>query len=30
MFVVLAAATHFYGMAKAFDHHHQGMGSQCL
>lgn len=30
MFVVLAAATHFYGMAKAFDHHHEGMGSQCL
>ncbi|KAL6810373.1 mPR-like GPCR protein [Trichoderma sp. SZMC 28015] len=29
-FVVLAAATHFYGMAKAFDHHHEGMGSQCL
>ncbi|CAM1507534.1 Fc.00g071750.m01.CDS01 [Cosmosporella sp. VM-42] len=30
MFVVLAAATHFYGMAKAFDYHHTGTGSQCL
>ena len=30
MFVVLAAATHFYGMAKAFDYHHTVMGSQCL
>ncbi|KAL7792101.1 mPR-like GPCR protein [Trichoderma ceciliae] len=29
MFVLLAAATHFYGLAKAFDHHHAGMGSQC-
>ncbi|KND89447.1 ADIPOR-like receptor IZH2 [Tolypocladium ophioglossoides CBS 100239] len=30
MFVLLAAATHFYGMATAFDHHHTVMGSQCL
>ncbi|KAI9148063.1 ADIPOR-like receptor IZH2 [Paramyrothecium foliicola] len=30
MFVVLAAATHLYGMAKAFDYHHTIMGSQCL
>ncbi|KAL7810823.1 putative hemolysin-III channel protein Izh2 [Trichoderma gracile] len=30
MFVVLAAATHFYGMAKAFDYHHQHKGSLCL
>lgn len=30
MFVLMAAATHFYGMAKAFDHHHTVMGSQCL
>lgn len=30
MFVVLAAVTHFYGMAKAFDYHHTGTGSQCL
>ncbi|POR37724.1 ADIPOR-like receptor IZH2 [Tolypocladium paradoxum] len=30
MFVLLAAATHFYGMAKAFDYHHAVMGSQCL
>ncbi|KAM5354491.1 hypothetical protein ACJ41O_001138 [Fusarium nematophilum] len=30
MFVILAAATHFYGMAKAFDYHHTVMGSQCL
>ncbi|KAL6910122.1 mPR-like GPCR protein [Trichoderma evansii] len=30
MFVLFAAATHFYGLAKAFDHHHAGMGSQCL
>jgi adiponectin receptor len=29
-FVILAAATHFYGMAKAFDYHHTIMGSQCL
>ncbi|KAL0936237.1 ADIPOR-like receptor SPBC12C2.09c [Colletotrichum truncatum] len=28
-FVVLAAVTHFYGMAKAFDYHHTVMGSQC-
>ncbi|KAF9871372.1 hypothetical protein CkaCkLH20_11019 [Colletotrichum karsti] len=28
-FVVLAAATHLYGMAKAFDYHHSVMGSQC-
>ncbi|OAA72908.1 hemolysin-III channel protein Izh2 [Akanthomyces lecanii RCEF 1005] len=27
--VLLAAATHFYGMAKAFDYHHTGNGSQC-
>lgn len=27
--VLLAAATHFYGMTKAFDHHHSVMGSQC-
>lgn len=27
---VLAAATHLYGMAKAFDHHYSVMGSQCL
>ncbi|KAH7131520.1 mPR-like GPCR protein [Dactylonectria estremocensis] len=30
MFVILAAVTHFYGMAKAFDHHHTTMGSACL
>ncbi|KAK5996720.1 ADIPOR-like receptor SPBC12C2.09c [Cladobotryum mycophilum] len=30
MFVLLAAATHFYGMANAFDYHHTVMGSQCL
>ncbi|KAH7248270.1 mPR-like GPCR protein [Fusarium solani] len=30
MFVLLAAATHFYGMAKAFDYHHTVLGSQCL
>ncbi|KAI5462823.1 mPR-like GPCR protein [Mariannaea sp. PMI_226] len=30
MFVVMAAMTHFYGMAKAFDYHHTVMGSQCL
>lgn len=30
MFVLMAAATHFYGMAKAFDHHHTTNGSQCL
>ncbi|KAG6116896.1 hypothetical protein E4U14_008270 [Claviceps sp. LM454 group G7] len=30
MFVLLAAATHFYGMAKAFDNHH-GLGhAQCV
>ncbi|KAK2608589.1 hypothetical protein QQS21_002815 [Conoideocrella luteorostrata] len=29
MFVLLAAATHFYGMAKAFDYHHSLNGSQC-
>ncbi|KAF6811663.1 ADIPOR-like receptor SPBC12C2.09c [Colletotrichum plurivorum] len=28
-FVVMAAATHFYGMARAFDYHHTVMGSQC-
>ncbi|CAH0054348.1 unnamed protein product [Clonostachys solani] len=28
--VVLAAATHLYGMARAFDYHHTIMGSQCL
>ncbi|KAM4067063.1 integral membrane protein [Hirsutella rhossiliensis] len=27
--VLLAAATHFCGMIKAFDHHHTVMGSQC-
>ncbi|KAH6871674.1 mPR-like GPCR protein [Thelonectria olida] len=30
MFVLLAAAMHFYGMAKAFDYHHTVLGSQCL
>ncbi|PNY23160.1 ADIPOR-like receptor IZH2 [Tolypocladium capitatum] len=30
MFVLLAAATHFYGMARAFDYHHTVMGSRCL
>ncbi|KAM0247784.1 hypothetical protein ACHAP5_003792 [Fusarium lateritium] len=30
VFVILAAVTHFYGMAKAFDYHHTIMGSQCL
>ncbi|RKK13906.1 hypothetical protein BFJ66_g3605 [Fusarium oxysporum f. sp. cepae] len=30
IFVILAAVTHFYGMAKAFDYHHTIMGSQCL
>ncbi|KIL88768.1 hypothetical protein FAVG1_08016 [Fusarium avenaceum] len=30
VFVILAAVTHFYGMAKAFDYHHTVMGSQCL
>ncbi|KAK7214113.1 hypothetical protein V2G26_021291 [Clonostachys chloroleuca] len=30
MFVLLAAATYFYGMAKAFDYHHTVLGSQCL
>ncbi|TQV93754.1 hemolysin-III channel protein Izh2 [Cordyceps javanica] len=29
VFVLLAAATHFYGMAKAFDYHHSDNGSQC-
>ncbi|KOS21828.1 ADIPOR-like receptor [Escovopsis weberi] len=28
--VLMAAATHLYGMAKAFDHHHTVMASQCL
>ncbi|KAI5455863.1 putative hemolysin-III channel protein Izh2 [Mariannaea sp. PMI_226] len=28
--VLLAAVTHFYGMAKAFDYHHTVLGSQCL
>jgi adiponectin receptor len=27
--VVMAAATHLYAMAKAFDNHHTVMGSQC-
>ncbi|RSL69762.1 hypothetical protein CEP54_002200 [Fusarium duplospermum] len=30
VFVILAAATHFYGMAKAFDYHHTVLGSQCF
>ncbi|PNP49910.1 hypothetical protein THARTR1_09440 [Trichoderma harzianum] len=30
MFVLLAAATHFYGMVKAFDYHHTILGSSCL
>lgn len=30
MFVIMAAVTHFYGMAKAFDHLHTVMGSECL
>ncbi|KAH7247415.1 mPR-like GPCR protein [Fusarium redolens] len=30
MFVLLAAATHFYGMMRAFDYHHTVLGSQCL
>ncbi|KAM0201828.1 hypothetical protein ACHAPA_010985 [Fusarium lateritium] len=30
VFVILAAVTHFYGMAKAFDYHHTIMGSKCL
>jgi predicted membrane channel-forming protein YqfA (hemolysin III family) len=30
VFVLLAAMTHLYGMAKAFDYHHTVMGSQCL
>ncbi|KAI6777165.1 hypothetical protein HG530_001110 [Fusarium avenaceum] len=30
VFVILAAVTHFYGMAKAFDYHHTIMGSRCL
>lgn len=29
MFVLLAAATHFYGMAKAFDSHHVLGHAQC-
>ncbi|KAK6213731.1 hemolysin iii family channel protein [Colletotrichum tabaci] len=29
-FVVAAAATHLYGMAKAFDYHHTVRGSLCL
>lgn len=29
VFVVLAAASHLYGMIKAFDFHHTGLGSQC-
>ncbi|KAK2057091.1 hemolysin III family channel protein [Colletotrichum caudatum] len=29
-FVVAAAATHLYGMAKAFDYHHSAGGSLCL
>ena len=29
MFVLMAAATHLYGMAKAFDYHHTVMGKQC-
>jgi hypothetical protein len=29
MFVLLAAATHFYGMAKAFDSHHGVTRIQC-
>ncbi|KAK1994455.1 HlyIII-domain-containing protein [Colletotrichum falcatum] len=28
-FVVAAAATHLYGMARAFDHHHSAGGSVC-
>ncbi|PHH59900.1 hypothetical protein CDD81_2388 [Ophiocordyceps australis] len=27
--VVMAAATHLYGMVKAFNHHHHVLGSQC-
>ncbi|KAH6856865.1 hemolysin-III related-domain-containing protein [Chaetomium sp. MPI-CAGE-AT-0009] len=27
--VLLAAASHVYGMSKAFDHHHSVLGSQC-
>ncbi len=27
--VVLAAASHLYGMAKAFDYHHTVLGAQC-
>ncbi|RDA82878.1 hypothetical protein CP532_0391 [Ophiocordyceps camponoti-leonardi (nom. inval.)] len=30
MFVLAAAATHFCGMAKAFDHHHAVLGSRCF
>ncbi|KAF7557877.1 hypothetical protein G7046_g5932 [Stylonectria norvegica] len=30
IFVILAAVTHFYAMAKAFDYHHTGTGDQCL
>jgi len=29
IFVLLAAAAHLYGMAKAFDFHHTGDGRQC-
>lgn len=29
-FVVLAAATHLYGLAKAYDYHHSNMESLCL
>ncbi|KZZ98843.1 Hly-III-related protein [Moelleriella libera RCEF 2490] len=29
VFVLLAAATHLYGMAKAFDYHHSPIGSKC-
>jgi len=27
--ILLAAASHLYGMAKAFDYHHSVMGAQC-
>ncbi|KAH7231808.1 hemolysin-III related-domain-containing protein [Fusarium redolens] len=30
MFVLPAAATHFYGMVRAFGYHHTVLGSQCL
>ncbi|KAK4241977.1 hypothetical protein C8A03DRAFT_29871 [Achaetomium macrosporum] len=29
VFVLLAAATHFYGMTRAFDFHHSVLGPQC-